>query len=249
MSNWLTMQKELYRCIKIDTAGDTIAADVKRAIVESIRFNRRNVFGFNQSTHQISTENGQQRYSLPRDFLGLLGPVWWSQNTDDGQFSGRRELVWRPIQWIEANLYRVPGTSEYLNLGDSRAYSIDQRDHTIALSPVPGTSDCRLDFMYHKDPGTPGYYWNTSVSPAAWKFTAPFTEDAISDTYTNEWFDEAYHLVLNRAAVILWSRIYGATDEAMAQQENFLRLWGEELARLRGETARYASGTEIRRIL
>ncbi len=254
MSNWLTMQKELLRCIKVDTAGNEIAADVKRAIVESIKFNRRNTFGFNQATAQLATENGVQRYALPVDFMGLMSPVWWSQSitTEDSEtptFSGRRELVWRPMPWIEANLYRVPGTSEYLNLGDSRAYSIDQRDHTLILSPVPGSSDCRLDFVYHKDPGTPGYYWNTAVSPAAWAFTAPHLEDAIADTFTNEWFNEGYDLVLNRAAFILWSKVYGGSDESATMQENFLRLWGEEMARLRGETARYASGTEVRRIL
>lgn len=236
--------------VKVDTtsAGSVADTDASRAICESIKFNRRFLFGWNQAEGQIATVNGQQKYKLPLDFLGLTSPVYWSQNveTEDSvtpTFSGRRELVWRPMQWIDANLYRVPGTSEYLNLGDSRAFGLDMKDRTLALSPVPGSSDSRLDFSYHKDPGTPGFIYDGST----WTITAPWSQDAIAATFTNEWFDQGYQLVLARAAFILWSKIYGNTDEAAAAQENCLRLWGEEISRLRGEQARYVSGTEIRR--
>jgi len=78
-------------------------------------------------------------------------------------------------------------------------------------------------------------------------FTTPFTEDAISDSFTNEWFDQGYQLVLNRAAYIAWARIYGGTDESAPFMENALRMWAEEVNRLRAENARFTSGTEIRR--
>jgi hypothetical protein len=232
--------------LRVDTTttGSVADSDFKRSIVESIKYNRRFMLGFNQAEWQISTESGIQKYPLPRDFIGLTSPIYWSQNTsDDGQFSGRRELVWRPMPWIDANLYRVPGTSEYLNLGDSRAYGLDMKDRTLALSPVPGTSDSRLDFSYHKDPGTPGY----SYSSGTWTFTVPFSEDAITDAFTNEWFDQGYYLILNRAAFIMWSRIEGGTEESVQFQGDALRLWAEELNRLRSENARFTSGTEIRR--
>lgn len=247
MSDFGTIKQELLRIVGVDTtsAGSVADSDAGRAICEAIRFNRRYLLGFNQSEYEITTENGVQKYPLPRDFLGLTGPVYWSQNSgaDPPTFSGRRELVWRPMAWIEANLYRVPGTSEYLNLGDSRAYGIDMKDRTLALSPVPGSSNSRLDFSYHRDPGTPKYAYASS----AWAFTTPYSEDAITDSFTNEWFTDAYHLVLNRAVYVYMSRLQSGVEESAPKQEGALRMWGEELARLRGEQARYVSGTEIRR--
>lgn len=247
MSDFGTMKQELLRIVGVDStsAGSVADSDAGRAICEAITFHKRYLFGFNQAECEITTENGVQKYALPRDFQGLTGPVYWSQNSDEDPptFSGRRELVWRPMAWIEANLYRVPGTSEYLNLGDSRAYGIDMKDRTLALSPVPGSSNSRLDFSYLKNPGAPRYSWSGS----AWVFTNPYSEDVLADSFTNEWFTDAYHLVLNRAVYIYCARVQGGVEESAPRQEIALRMWGEEMARLRAEQARFVSGTEIRR--
>lgn len=241
------MASELQRITKADStsAGSVADSDGKRAIIESILFNRRHHLGFNQATAAIAIENGVQRYPMPRDYLALTGPVFWSNvPTSTADYQGRKELVSRPLAWVEKQTYRIPGSSEYRFLGDSVAYAIDQPNAEIVLSPVPGSSISQLDFHYLRDPGTPGM----SASSGTWSFTKPWSEDAISDTFTNEWFEvgKGYHLVLNRAVYIYQARIYAGTDETAAIQEGALRMWAEELARLRGESSRYSSASEIR---
>lgn len=247
MSNWGSMVSELQRMVKMDSTitGSVADSDSKRAIVESILYNRRRHLGFNQATAVIAIENGVQRYPMPRDYLALTGPVFWSNvPTSTSDLQGRKELINRPLAWVEKQTYRIPGSSEYRFLGDSVAYAIDPQSREIVLSPVPGSSISQLDFHYLRDPGTPGM----SASSGAWTFTKPWSEDAIADAFTNDWFEigRGYHLVLNRAAYLLWARIYGGTEESVAFQENALRLWGEELARLTGEASRYTSSSDIR---
>lgn len=247
MANWGTMVSELTRLLKADStaSGSTVEDDCKRAIIESIMYNRRRFLGFNQATAVIAIENGVQRYPMPQDYLSLTGPVFWSNiPTSTSDLQGRKELISRPLAWVEKQTYRIPGSSEYRFLGDSVAYAIDQQNGEIVLSPVPGSSISQLDFHYLRDPGTPGM----SSSSGVWTFTVPKSEDTISNTFTNDWFEvgRGYHLVLNRAMYILWARIFGGTEESAVFQENALRMWGEELARLTGEASRYTSVSDVR---
>lgn len=246
MSNWGTMKSELLRMVKADStsSGSVVDSDASRSIIGSIVHNRSHYLGWNTASYAIAVVDGEQRYNLPRDYLGLVSPVWWSNVATNASNAGRREMISRPLAWVESNTFRIPGQSEYRYLGNSMAYAIDPANKQIVLSPVPGSTDSQIDFFYLLDPGTPGM----SASSGTWTFTKPWSEDAISDSFTNAWFEvgKGYELVLARAVYLMWAKIWGGTEESAAFQENALRMWGEELARLRREASKTASNTGIR---
>lgn len=237
-----TMKQQLLRDIHIDstTSGSVADTDVTQAIIEAIRYNRRFNLGFNQAQAVILTESSVQKYDLPRDYLGVCSEVLYSSSSTGTD--GKQPLVNRPLDWTEANRYMDATGTSVLDLGRPWCYSIDPKGVRIAFSPIPSTTGERVEFSYVRDCGTPEFKYASS----AWAFYKPYTLDTLPATFTNEYFQEGYYLIYNRAAFILWTRQYGGTEEAAVRGQAALQMWAEELARLRGEASRIVSGVAVR---
>lgn len=237
------MKQSLLRDLHIDstTSGSVADSDVTLAIIESIRYNRRYNLGFNQSLCKIYTESGVQKHDLPEDFLGICGDVLYASNSTDG-ITGKRRIEFRPLDWIDANMYKDSEGADYLNLGLPWCYGIDPKGPKIAFSPIPSNTGEIIEFPYIRDCGTPLFKYTGS----AWAFYKPNSLDTLPSDYTNEYFNEAYHLVMNRAAFILWQRPYGGTEEASLRGQSALQLWADELNRMRAEANRIVGGQQVR---
>lgn len=240
--NLATMKQQLLRDLHIDstTSGSVADSDVSLAIIESIRYNRRFNLGFNRTQCSLITEVNINKYDMPADYLGLCSEVVY-RTLNDGTSSGR-VLKFRPLDWVEVNRYDdVEGVSP-IDLGYPWTYSIDPKGKRLVLSPVPSITGERIEFDYVRDCGTPEFKYTGS----AWAFYNPGTTDAIASTFSNEYFTEAYHLIYNRAAFILWSRPYGGTEEAAMRGQTSLQMWAEELSRMRAEANRVVGGNAVR---
>jgi len=243
MSDRQTMKEHLLRDLHIDTlpSGSEAGDDVDKAIIESIRYNRKFLFTFNQAKAKLRTVANSRTLSLPVDFLGLITEPY-IQTSEDAY--NKRKLVSRTLDWIEENEWRGTEWETAITTGEPRFYAMDPSNKTINLVPIPQDDGELITFTYHKDPGTPTYKYTGS----AWAFYTPFTDsETLAATYTNEWFKEGYHLVYNRAAYLLWTRVFGGTEEASIRAAEHLKQWAEEVNSLRAEGAVFQAPTEIRR--
>lgn len=247
MSTWATMKHHLFRDLHIDTttSGSLADTDVGRAIVESILFNRNHNLGWNQGLHVFHTNANQFEYPLPSDYLALSGDVYYSTIPDsEVTVYGKRPLKSVPMGWIRENRYRTNESGQYVNVGVPGYFGIDPSTRLMHLSPAP-SDEVQIEYVYLRDPGTPTF----KSDGTTWTFYTPNTDDTLSATYTNEWFDvsKGYHLILNRAMYLLCVRGYGGTEEMDAKGANALRLWAEEMNRLRAEANNIVSVGNVRR--
>lgn len=249
MSDRATMKHQILRDTHIDstTSGSAADTDVDRAIIESIMFNRGYNLGWNNAEHSFTTDDNQQSYPLPADYLRLTSDVFFSSINDNDIPYGKRPLRSRPMSWIKESVTNAvsDSTSIHYDVGTTTCYGIDPASRKMFLSPVPTGGPWLIEYSYLKDPGTPWFKSNGTT----WTFYTPNTDDTLASTYTNEWFDvsKGYHLILNRAVYIISNRGYGGTEEMAAIGANALRMWAEELNRLRGEAARVVSVSEMRK--
>lgn len=227
--------------VSAGTAADT---DIGRAIVESILFNRNNNFGWNTCEHVFTTDALKREYALPKDYLKLDSSVTYTPTTDVTSITGRRVLRWMPMSWIKTNMYRLNEGGEYMDVGSPVSFGIDTGTRTMNLSPAPSDA-ATVEYTYVKDCGTPWFKSNGTT----WTFYSPNTDDTLSLTYTNEWFDvsKGYTLILNRAVYILASRGQGGTEEMEKIALNAMRMWAEEKNRLTAEASSFVSANGIRK--
>lgn len=247
--NWITMKHQILRDSHIDntTSGSLADTDVGRAIIESIMFNRGHNLGWNVTEHTFYTEDNVQAYDLPADYKALSSDVFYSSVNDSSIPYGKRVLRFRPMNWIRESITNAVADSDtiHYDVGTATSYGIDPASRKIHLSPVPTGGPWLVEFSYLKDPGTPTF----SSDGTTWSFFLPNGVDALPTTYTNEWFevDKGYHLVMNRALYIVCNRGYGGTEEMAQIGSNALRMWAEELNRLRAEANRVVSATSLRK--
>lgn len=249
MSNWATMKHQIFRDTHIDTTstGTLADTDVGRAIIESIMFNRGHNLGWNVAHHMFYTDDNVQSYVLPQDYKSLSGDVFYSSVNDSSIPYGKRVLRNRPLDWVNESVTNAvsDSTTLHYDVGTTTCFAINPSDRKMYLSPIPTGGPWVVDFDYLRDPGTP---WFKSDG-TTWTFYNPNSEDTLASTFTNDWFDvdKGYHLVLNRAIYIVCNRGYGGTEEMAAIGANALRMWAEELVRLRAEANRIVSVDSVRK--
>jgi hypothetical protein len=244
------MKHNILRDSHIDStsSGSLADTDVGRAIVESIMFNRGYNLGWNNGHYEFTTVENVRNYALPSDFLSLTSSVFYSSLNDNNIPYGKRELRWRPINWINASLTNaVTDTSNILHwdVGTTTCYGIDPVTNNMCLVPVPTGGPWYIEYDYLRDPGTPTF----KSDGTTWTFYTPGTSDELPATYTNEWFDvdKGYNLILNRALYLICNRGYGGSEEMLSMAQNFLKMWAEELNRQRGQANRLVGAREIRK--
>lgn len=244
MSDLGTMKQDLYRVLRIDstTVNTAAVADATKAIIEAIRFNKNQRFWTNERSSTIVTTSGQFRYPLPSDYLGLASDVFY-QPADDQTY--RAPLRQRTVDWCEEMKVRGDTWDTSINSGNPDFYAIDESTSEILLCPIPYVDGDKIDFKYITDMGVPSFKYVSS----AWTFYQPGTTVALTDAFTNGWFTEYYELIFNRAAYLLLSTVYGGTEDSTVRANEHLKLWMEQLNKLRTDTARRSSSSTIRRWL
>ncbi len=243
MADLGTMKQDLYRTLHLDsnTSGTLVAADVTKAIIEAIRFNKNQSFWSNVRQFSISTTQDQYRYSLPSDYVGLASDVLYKPQ-DNEQNIVLRE---RSVNWCEEQRYRGDIWDASISTGNPDFYGIDVHSHELVLIPVPYQDGDVVTFKYITDLGVPSFKYTSG----AWTFYAPNSTVALTDSFSNAWFTDYYELTMNRAAFLLWTTVYGGSEEAQIKAQEHLKLWAEQLNKLRTDVTKRASKHQIRRYI
>lgn len=241
------MRQMLYRQIHQDasTVPQNVKDDIGIAICESIKFNRKSLFYFNEKRGSIKTIADQYAYNLPVGCLGIIGPVYYTPSTSDDTV--RYKLKEATTDELEDFRFSGNDYNSYATSGRPLLYSVDMADNRLLLAPIPSESEETLDFRYHADLGNPVY----NYSGSAWVFSDGVGGATIADTstYTNSWFKEAFDLIMWRAAYYLWSSIYGGTEESGAKAQTAMTSWAEAKLRLMGETTKRHAKRVLRKYI
>lgn len=241
------MRQTLYRHLHQDssTVPQAVKDDVGIAICEALKFNRKNLYYFNEKRAELATKEDEYAYDLPSDFLGFVGGVYYTPSGSDGSF--RFQLKEATTDEVES--YRFSGNdyNSFATSGRPLLYSVDMVGKRLIVAPVCSTSDEKIEFRYLSDLGSPRYRYASS----AWAFYEGDTENAIADTstYTNAWFTEAFDLTMWRALYYLWSSIYGGTEESAAKAQTAMLSHTEARLRLMDEGSKRHSKRVIRKYI
>lgn len=251
MADIQTMTQHLLREVHIDPdttdANSQVTNDVKIAIIEAIRFNRKYRLGFNDAWYTFTSEVDVDRYPLPVDYLGLVQDSVYTVPSYD--YMSKTKLKSIPLQ--QANQVRQSSVASiaYRESGPPYAFAIDTSERELVLLPIPSQSGDIIEFQYIADIGTPVFKYSGS----AWVFYEPQelgsmdnVVTTLSSTFTNAWFQEAYWLTFYRAAQMLLLGPYGGSPGAEQKAQSYAALWQEQLNALRSEVRMMRSATEIR---
>lgn len=246
------MYQLILRELRVDatTVPQKTQDDIMLAIAEALRYNRTQEVWFNKPVIWISLAEGEYEYSLPDDFLGVVGTVFYrpSSSTDPSQ-TFQRVLKDGGVDMIEEfRLYPTDYSGNYDSFarGEAEKFAIDDANHTILFAPIPSTSDGTVHFRYLADLGTITYKY----TGGAWAFYEPFKEGTTtvttSSTYTNAWFTEGADALRERAMYYLWSRVYGGSEEGDMKAQRSLLQWQDAIQKLIRETNKKQSVKTIR---
>lgn len=238
------------------TVDPVVEADILRAIAESLEYNRLRPTTFNvknltiqlSADQEVITDSGTTilvpkiAYTLPEDYLGLLGEVLYARSL--GQGAGQVTLTNQGPDMIQewrgtdlAMLGDFGGRWAY----DTGSYAIDDAARNIL---IVGVNEGYVKLRYVSDLGSIKYK-NDGTS---WIFYQPFTETVLtkSSTYTNAWFREGNECLIHRALYYLYSREHGGTQESNEKAMIHLGHWSESINKLDAETNRKKSRKSIR---
>ena len=245
MSDIRTMIKQILREIRIDstTSGSQAETDVKIAIIDAMDFHKKDTFWFNKQWASVGLNTGQYRYSLPSDFLSIIGDVTLVAASNDP--ASKRRLF--PATLNEANEASYVGTdpSESILTGTPSKYALDGSSNEILLIPVPSVDGDRIDFQYSLNFGIPTYSFNGTT----WDFYEPNSVATLSTTFLSPWLaqDKGYKLIYYRSVYSLLSGVYGGTQASTAKANEYVKKWFEESGRLKGENTKRSVAPSIRR--
>lgn len=217
----MTDRQTLRKVLMTELRMSGIEDDVDRAIIDSLRFNRRYRFWFNIGTAEHDTVADQYSYALPTDYLSIVGDVYYTASGG----SVRTPMMELTVDELEASRGVYEGGTSIAST--PRAYACDGT--SLLVSPAPSVDDETIDYRYHKDLGVPTYAYDGS----AWVFREP-DGDPLQDDYTNDFLVHASELVRTRAAYYLHTDNFPRPERAQAS----LQRWLEALAQLRAESTR-----------
>jgi hypothetical protein len=252
MSDLATMSQHLLREMHIDPgttdANSQVTNDVKIAICESIRFNRRYRFPFNDRWYTFQTIANVDRYDLPHDYIGIVQDSVWS--VPSSEFLAKTKLKSMPIQHSNQVQQSSVANVAYRETGSPYGFSIDAGAKKMVILPIPSLTGDTIEYLYVADIGTPVFKYTGS----AWAFYEPQDQGSMGNatvtlatTHTSAWFQEAYWLTFYRAAINLFSRAYGGVEGATEKVQMYASMWQEQLNLLRTEAQMGRSVTEIRK--
>lgn len=229
--NIQTMVKQLLREIRVDraVAAGQAVVDAKIAICDAMDQTKDEGFWYNRSWYSIDTVTEQMRYALPSDFQSLHGDIQYLSTSDDP--ISRQVLFPATMNLVQQVKFLGTEPDQAINSGTPSHYTIDSSTNELLLIPIPWANNDRIEFQYNSSPGVPTYIYDGS----SWIFYEPWSTTVLADTYTNSFFREAYKLIFYRAAYLLLTGPHGGTESALVKSTEYIKKWGEELLRLRGE--------------
>ena len=200
MSDWGTaVQMVTERVHRYGTADPDI---VKRGLCYSIGRRNEEDYFFNEDTKDVSTVAGQFAYDVETG--AGAGDGYPIDLIKFKELSLQTSNTWYPIRNIAIRRFRKEQvSSSYRGYPEEWCWFNKQ----LLLSPNPnGAYTVRVD--YTKDIGTPIAAYSSSV----WAFTVGGV--TLTDTYTNDWFEEGLYLITNEACYWIFSQILGDTEQA-----------------------------------
>lgn len=252
MSDLVTMTHHLLRELHVDPdttdVDSEVTNDVKIAIIEAIRSNRRYRLGFNERWFTFQTQTNKGRYALPSDYVGVVQDSVWC--VPSSEFLAKQKLKSLPLQHANQVQQSSVASVAYREIGTPYGFSIDPGSKEIVILPIPGQEGDTIEMLYVCDIGTPVFKYVST----AFVFYEPQqqgsqsnTQIALSDTFTNAWFQEAYWMTFYKAALALYARTYGGAPGAAEKLQTYNALFDAQLNMLRAETQMARSVTEIRK--
>ena len=238
-----TMVKQLLREVRIDAASPQSTVDAKIAIIDAMDSQKDESLWFTKSWYKLTLSSGRYRYSLPRDYLSILGDVTFIANSNDP--ASRKILYPGTLNEVQEGSFIGTEPSETYLTGTPSKWAVDSATNELLVVPVPNVDGDQVEFQYLVNHGVPTYIYTGST----WTFYEPNTTTTLSDTFTNAWLalDKGYKLVFYRAAYNLLTGPFGGTEATMIKATEYIKRWAEEIGRLKGENTKRAISPTIRR--
>lgn len=223
--------------------------DIMLSLAESLKYNRAFETWFNRKSHSLELEEDVFAYTLPKDFLGVVGAVFYRPFSElsTATAATQRRLRDGSQDMIEEFRYYATDFTAPVNTftkGEAELYAVDDTNRQMLFSPIPSTAGGRVLFRYLADLGTITYKHDGTN----WTFYEPnsTTTITVTSTYTNPWFNEGIDMLRERAMYYLWSRIYGGSEEGETKAQRALLQWKDAQTRINAEGGRKQSIRTIR---
>lgn len=207
-------------------------ANCKQAICEAINFNSRyGPFRWQERKVVLTLTAADTSVALPDDFGKAVGKIYYVKV---GEPTNRHEIIMRTLDAVFTNNSYLTNAWQSVPSSYTKVCAVDFTNNTLVMTPQAESTGDYLELRYQKrgKPPVP------SFDGTNWAFKDPYTDKAITDSWTNEWLTDGRYLTKLRALYLLWARWYGGTEASQTKSGMYLQQWTEELNRLYGENAK-----------
>lgn len=218
----------------IDRANDPDAVD--RAIIESLRFNRKVQTHFNQGRWSVPIEVNTDTYTPivigheqePWAFHHGLGRPFFKLSKEVRP----QALMERTKDFLEGRHFTEFYELDWIHQGYPTWYHWNE-DEPVTLRIYPEPTDlagatlegrCLIDF------GVP----TTSYNGSGWTLKQPDGTDELPGTFTTKWLSEGSTAIIEYAKLLLYKNRFMDATAAMSAQEEYIKA----LTDLKSVTAR-----------
>ena len=241
MSNWGTAVATIRRRTHKAASED---GNIKAAICDAVALLRRESLRWNQARFALTLTATQATYELnavgavlatklPSTLLKIIGKKLDLDYT--GLADSRTPVMWVPRETMESMRRGTPvdGEPAYWTFWDEK----------LELCPASDASTYILSGAYIADVGTPTYS-ATTADPPVYTFTQPDGSTAMTDAFTNPWFDQraGFNIVTWKAEWDLWTSFWQATA---GQDERAGMKYADALAAAQEISDAQSSGRQV----
>lgn len=210
----------------IDSPSQKSQDDVNLAIVEAINYHKSLPLGFNEIEETVDVYEGEKEIDWPSGFEGMSTFALYTQT--DSSISNRIQIY--PVQFMKEVSLNTDW-SVYDQESTVRWMAVDTVNHQFILGPgdpLEGT----LTYRYITDVGT---IYVSNFDGTNWSYEDKDQVAINTSTFESEWFKEGFHLIYHRALYLLWSDLYGGTDESNGKAQLHLAKWNDEHMKIRSK--------------
>jgi len=246
MPNIQTLNQDIIRTLHLDsdTIGSKITEDVKREVINAMRYYEGEAPWFLLRKETIDLVSDVYKYPVEKEVTSIANrPIYIPDKSVP-------EASW-PIHLTTYDdvVAELTGSIDFdfgdstINTGTPRKMAFDASEHQIIVAPVPSTDISQIQFIVSMASQIPSYEHDGS----SWYFYEPLSTEPLPDTFSNVWLEYGYDLIKYRALSLLLAGVYGGSDSAMNKAGSYNQLAGAELSRLRVLHNRKVQATYIPR--
>jgi len=233
-----TLRQRILRALfqDVDAPATKTIDDINLAVVEAINYHKALPLGFNEIEDEIDVVDDIKVYDWPAEFEGMTTFALYQQT--DSDVIQKVDLY--PVQFMK-EVTLTHGLSVYDGPAPVRWMAIDNINEQFVLGPgmpLAGT----ITYRYIADIGT----ISAEYSAGAWAYTTVAYGAIDTDTFECAWFNEGFHLIYHRALYLLWSELYGGTEEAKDKTQLALAKWNDEYSRIKTRMSFQSLTTKIK---